>query len=62
MKAAIVTASDATPEYGEFSEPQVGDGYELVELVAAGLHPVVRSLAAGGHYGSTQCCETANAL
>src|SRR5580658_6250236 len=54
MKAAVVTASDATPEYGEFPEPQVDDGYELVELVAAGLHPIVRSLAAGRHYGSTQ--------
>jgi hypothetical protein len=54
MKAAVVTAPNATPEYGEFSEPQVDDGYELVELVAAGLHPIVRSLAAGRHYGSTQ--------
>jgi D-arabinose 1-dehydrogenase-like Zn-dependent alcohol dehydrogenase len=54
MKAAVVTAPDAIPEYGEFSEPQVIDGYELVELVAAGLHPIVRSLAAGRHYGSTQ--------
>ncbi len=54
MKAAVVSASDATPEYGDFPEPQVNDGYELVELVAAGLHPIVRSLAAGRHYGSTQ--------
>ena len=54
MKAAIVTAPGTTPEYGEFPEPQVDDGYELVELVAAGLHPIVRSLAAGRHYGSTQ--------
>jgi NADPH:quinone reductase-like Zn-dependent oxidoreductase len=54
MKAAIVTAPGATPEYGEFPEPQVDDGFELVELVAAGLHPIVRSLAAGRHYGSTQ--------
>ena len=54
MKAAVVTAPDATPEYADFSEPRVDDGYELVELVAAGLHPIVRSLAAGRHYGSTQ--------
>ncbi len=54
MKAAVVTAPDATPEYAEFSEPHVDDGYELVELVAAGLHPIVRSLAAGRHYGSTE--------
>jgi D-arabinose 1-dehydrogenase-like Zn-dependent alcohol dehydrogenase len=54
MKAAVVSASDAIPEYCEFPEPKVDDGYELVELVAAGLHPIVRSLAAGRHYGSTQ--------
>ena len=54
MKAAVVAAPDAIPEFGEFSEPQVDDAYELVELVAAGLHPVVRSLAAGRHYGSTR--------
>ena len=54
MKAAVVTAPDAAPEYGEFSEPLVDDGYELVELLATGLHPIVRSLAAGRHYGSTQ--------
>jgi NADPH:quinone reductase-like Zn-dependent oxidoreductase len=54
MKAAVVTGPDATPEYGDFPEPQVDDGYELVELVAAGLHPIVRSLAAGRHYGSSQ--------
>src|SRR5580704_12656910 len=53
MKAAVVAAPYATPEFGEFSEPQVDDGYELVELVAAGIHPIVRSLAAGRHYGST---------
>lgn len=53
MKAAIVKTSDATPEYGTFAEPVVDDGYELVELVAAGLHPIVRALAAGRHYGST---------
>src|SRR5580700_9081398 len=53
MKAAVVIAPDATPEYCEFSEPQVDDGYERVEMVAAGLHPIVRSLTAGRHYGST---------
>jgi D-arabinose 1-dehydrogenase-like Zn-dependent alcohol dehydrogenase len=52
MKAAIVKAPNAAPEYGDFAEPIVGEGYELVELVAAGIHNVVRSLAAGRHYGS----------
>jgi NADPH:quinone reductase-like Zn-dependent oxidoreductase len=53
MKAAIVKSPEAVPEYGEFADPSVDEGYELVDLVAAGLHPVVRSLASGHHYGST---------
>lgn len=53
MKAAIVKAPNVAPEYGDFAEPIVGEGYEVVELVAAGIHNVVRSLAAGSHYGST---------
>jgi NADPH:quinone reductase-like Zn-dependent oxidoreductase len=53
MKAAILGAPDAAPEYGEFPEPQVGEGHELVELVATGIHPFVRSVATGRHYGST---------
>ncbi len=52
MKAAIVKAPNVAPEYGDFAEPIVDVGYELVELVAAGIHNVVRSLAAGSHYGS----------
>jgi NADPH:quinone reductase-like Zn-dependent oxidoreductase len=53
VKAAIVTSPEAIPEYGEFADPAVDDGFELVDLVAAGLHPIVRSLATGRHYGST---------
>ena len=53
MKAAIIGAPDAPPEYGEFPEPLVGEGQEQVELVATGIHPFVRSVATGRHYGST---------
>lgn len=53
MKAAVLREPDGTPEYGDFAEPAVGEGRELVTLVAAGIHPVVRSLAAGRHYGSS---------
>ena len=53
MKAAILKSKDATPEYGDFAEPIVDEAHELVELVASGIHPIVRSLAAGSHYGST---------
>jgi NADPH:quinone reductase-like Zn-dependent oxidoreductase len=53
MKAAVLKSPGVTPEHGDFAEPVVGEGQELVELVAAAIHPVVRSLAAGSHYGST---------
>lgn len=53
MKAAIVPSAGAEPVYGDFAEPVVGPDRELVSLVAAGVHPIVRSLAAGRHYGST---------
>src|ERR1700689_2001689 len=51
MKAAVITSPGATPEYADFADPGAADGRELVELVAAGIHPVVRSLASGRHYG-----------
>jgi NADPH:quinone reductase-like Zn-dependent oxidoreductase len=52
VKAAIVKRPDAIPEYGDFADPNPEEGFELVDLVAAGLHPIVRSLATGRHYGS----------
>jgi NADPH:quinone reductase-like Zn-dependent oxidoreductase len=53
MKAAVMAAPGSAPSYGEFDGPVAGEGRELVDLVAAGIHPVVRSVAAGRHYGST---------
>ncbi len=53
MKAAVLHSPGSVPEYADFEEPPVPSGRELVELAAAGIHPVVRSLAAGRHYGST---------
>jgi NADPH:quinone reductase-like Zn-dependent oxidoreductase len=52
MKAAVLRSPGGVPEYAGFEEPPVPPGRELVELAAAGIHPVVRSLAAGRHYGS----------
>lgn len=52
MKAAVIAAAGEAPVLGDFPEPEVSEGRELVELVAAGIHPVVRSLASGAHYGS----------
>jgi NADPH:quinone reductase-like Zn-dependent oxidoreductase len=53
MKAAVLRGPGSEPEYADFAGPPVPSGRELVELAAAGIHPVVRSLAAGRHYGST---------
>lgn len=53
MKAAVVSSPGAEPEYADFPEPVVGDGSELARRVAAGIHPVVRALASGRHYGSS---------
>jgi NADPH:quinone reductase-like Zn-dependent oxidoreductase len=53
MNAAVVRAYDAPPRYGTFEEPVAGEGEVLVNVKAAGLHPIVKALANGTHYGST---------
>lgn len=52
MLAAIVNVLGQTPRYQEFPEPAPGDGEVLVRMRAAGLHPIVKGLAAGTHYAS----------
>src|ERR1700739_2212058 len=52
MKAAIVEAFDRSPRYAEFADPVPAEGEVLVKVSAAGLHPIVRVLANGTHYGS----------
>jgi len=53
MKAAVTHAPGEAPRFDDFAEPVVTAGRELADLVAAGIHPVTRSLAEGRHYGST---------
>ena len=54
MYAAVVTAFDAPPRYVEHPEPvATGKDEVVVEVLAAGLHPRVRSQADGSHYTST---------
>jgi NADPH2:quinone reductase len=53
MKAAIVDSFASAPRYGSFADPVAGEGEVLVEVEAAGLHPIVKALANGTHYGST---------
>jgi NADPH:quinone reductase-like Zn-dependent oxidoreductase len=53
MHAAVVEAFDRRPHYTEFPDPIAGDGEVVIEVKAAGLHPIVKGLASGTHYGST---------
>jgi len=54
MKAAIVNELGVPPAYGEFREPEPGDGEVVVTVHAAPLSPIVKALAAGRHYASGQ--------
>jgi NADPH:quinone reductase-like Zn-dependent oxidoreductase len=54
MKAAVVTAFDTPPAYADFPDPVAsGEDEVVVDVLAAGLHPRVRSQADGSHYTST---------
>jgi len=53
MKAAVVSSFDAPPRYASFDEPVAAESEIVVDVVAAGLHPIVRALASGSHYGRT---------
>lgn len=53
MNAAVVTSFDQPPHYQEFEIPQPAAGQEVVDVVAVGLHPRVRSGAGGTHYTSS---------
>ncbi|MFJ2904242.1 zinc-binding alcohol dehydrogenase family protein [Streptomyces sp. NPDC087212] len=51
MYAAVVHSFDAPPRYGTFETPAPRGAHEiLVDVLAAGLHPRVRSGASGSHY------------
>jgi NADPH:quinone reductase-like Zn-dependent oxidoreductase len=54
MNAAVVTSFDEPPHYQKFEVPQPSSSDELlVDVLAVGLHPRVRTGAAGRHYTST---------
>src|ERR1700753_2954377 len=53
MNAAVVTSFAEPPHYRRFAVPAPSDGEILVDVLAAGLHPRVRSGAAGQHYTSS---------
>jgi len=53
MNASVVYAFDAPPRFGSFADPIASENELVVQVSAAGLHPIVRALANGTHYGST---------
>jgi NADPH:quinone reductase-like Zn-dependent oxidoreductase len=55
MQAAVVESFDAPPRCRDFPVPEpIGPDQVLVEVLAVGLHPRVRSGASGQHYASTR--------
>jgi NADPH:quinone reductase-like Zn-dependent oxidoreductase len=54
VKAAVVTQFGRPPQYIDFTVPSpTSDTEMIVDVLAVGLHPRVRSQAAGSHYTST---------
>ena len=53
MNAAVVNTLGQPPRYDNFPDPTPAEGEVLVQVRAAGLHPIVKALAAGSHYAST---------
>jgi NADPH:quinone reductase-like Zn-dependent oxidoreductase len=55
MHAAVVSTFEHAPRYEEFAAPTVANSdEEVIDVLAAGLHPRVRSQANGSHYTSTE--------
>jgi NADPH:quinone reductase-like Zn-dependent oxidoreductase len=55
MNAAVVTSFEEPPRYGRIEVPEPASADEaVVAVLAVGLHPRVRTGAAGAHYTSTR--------
>ncbi|MEY4544367.1 MAG: hypothetical protein RL685_562, partial [Pseudomonadota bacterium] len=52
MKAAIVSMLGRPPSYGDFPEPEPGEGEAVITVHAAPLSPIVKRLVEGRHYTS----------
>ncbi len=53
MRSALVTGPGLPPQYTDAPEPQPADGEIVVDVLAAAIHPLTRSRAAGTHYSDT---------
>jgi NADPH:quinone reductase-like Zn-dependent oxidoreductase len=52
VKAAVVNVLGEPPRYQNFAEPNAAEGEVLIDVRAAGLHPIVKARASGSHYSS----------
>jgi NADPH:quinone reductase-like Zn-dependent oxidoreductase len=52
MRAAVVQTLGQSPRYQEFADPTPTENEVLIQVRAAGLHPVVKAIASGSHYSS----------
>ena len=46
MQAAVVSVLGQPPRYQSFPDPEPEEGEALIQVRAAGLHPIVKGLAA----------------
>jgi NADPH:quinone reductase-like Zn-dependent oxidoreductase len=53
MKAAVVNTPGELPKFQDFDEPTLQEGEVLIHARAAGVHPVVKSIASGAHYSAS---------
>jgi NADPH:quinone reductase-like Zn-dependent oxidoreductase len=53
MDAAVLHSLGKPPRFEQFPEPTPDEGEVSVHVGAAGLHPLVKALTSGSHYGST---------
>jgi NADPH2:quinone reductase len=52
INAALVESFDEPPHFRSVPAPEPGPGQELVDVLAVGVHPATRGIAAGKHYTS----------
>ncbi len=50
MQAAVVNTLGQPPKYQAFPDPTPAEGEVIIQVRAAGLHPIVKALASGTHY------------
>ncbi|ROS43680.1 quinone oxidoreductase family protein [Amycolatopsis thermoflava] len=54
INAALVESFAEPPHFRSVPAPEAGPGQEVVDVLAVGVHPATRGIAAGKHYTSPQ--------